>query len=163
MRKIALSSLLFAFTSGVVYPDEPPPARVSVMRQGQRAIDEDSRIVLRDFAVRLVESASFNTRDDAQALNQPVALVQQRYRKLCAGEYLLVSFENPARIRVLQREIDVVEIVIGWNDQYANAVFAIDKEGRVIAFEKYDGNTAVKLRKALGSAMDSATDDPPQD
>jgi len=104
---------------------------------------------LRKLAVELVQSSNFNTAAHPRILNQGVAAIHDQYRRVVAGDCVIVTFDRAMRLRTVGGDVSVVEIVIGLgrSDQ-ADALFTIDESGRVVGHGKYSGPVAIELRKA---------------
>lgn len=107
---------------------------------------------LRRLAVELVQSSNFNTAAHPRILNLSVAAIQDHYRRVVAGDCLIVTYERPVRFRTVGGEVSVVEIVIGLGRrEYADALFTIDETSRVIEHGKYSGAIGIELRKAASA------------
>lgn len=109
---------------------------------------------VRKLAVQLLESSGLDTATHPEVLKQSVPAVQDRYRRVVAGECLVLTYASPVRIATQGGDVSVFEIVIGMSrPDRADAVFTIDGAGRVVAHEKYSGRIAVALRKAADVAV----------
>jgi len=106
---------------------------------------------LRMLAIELLKSSNFNTRTHSDLLKQGVSAIHDRYRRTLAGDFLLIAYNHPVTVRTIGGPVSVLEIIIGLgHPDYPDALFTIDGDGRVVAHEKYSGQTAMQLRKAVG-------------
>jgi hypothetical protein len=104
---------------------------------------------LRMLGMELLKSSSFNTAAHPGILKQSVPAIQDRYRRVVAGDCLVITYVSPVKVRTIGGEVSVFEIVIGLaHPDSADALFTIDDGGRVVAHEKYSGRIAMELRKA---------------
>jgi hypothetical protein len=118
----------------------------------QMPLTQEAVRMLYSKALELLETSNFNS----------LALVHEEYRQTVAGKYLLVSLKVPQTIKTVGGEVIVREIVIGLNRpdsvaivegvsyaDYANSLFTIDDEGRVVAHAKYSGLLCIELMKLV--------------
>jgi len=105
-------------------------------------------------AAELVESSNFNSYTRPEVLKQSIPEIQDHYRRVAAGNSLVITYASPVKFRTVGGELWVFEIVVGLGrpDQ-VDALFTIDNAGRVVAHEKYSGALAVRLRKAADAAV----------
>ena len=130
----------------------PAAGKVVLHRAGQPEVDAATLKRLGDLSLDLLKSANFNTVTHAEMLRQSVPAVQARYRKVVAGDYLVVTYEQPMTVKTVGGEVTVYEIVIALLNQGPVGVFTIDGGGRVVAHEKYGGRPDVEMRKVLRGA-----------
>jgi len=105
-------------------------------------------------AAELVESSNFNSYHRPEVLKQSIPEIQEHYRRVAAGNNLVITYASPVLFRTEGGELWVFEIVIGLGrPDRVDALFTIDNAGRVVAHEKYSGALAVELRKAADTAV----------
>lgn len=129
-----------------------PTGTVSLHQHGRSKPTKAAEDTLRKLGVELLKSSNFNTAAHPGILNQSVPAIQDRYRRVVAGDCLIITYDSPVKVRTVGGEVSVFEIVIGLaHPDSADALFTIDGAGRVVAHEKYSGRTAMELRKAADS------------
>ena len=105
-------------------------------------------------AAELVESSNFNSYTRPEVVNQSIPEIQAHYRRVAAGNTLVITYASPVKFRTVGGELWVFEIVVGLGrPDRVDALFTIDNAGRVVAHEKYSGALAVELRKAADVAV----------
>ena len=125
---------------------------VALHHHGQSVPTKAAEDTLRRLAEELLKSSNFNTAAHPGILKQSVPAIQDRYRRVVAGDCLVITYDHPVKVHTVGGEVSVFEIVIGLaHPEYADAVFTIDDHGRVVAHEKYSGRTAMELRKAAAA------------
>lgn len=113
-------------------------------------LDGAAKTKVQSLALQFLESSNFNSVHDRDILKVTTQKVHAAYRKAAAGRYLVLSFDTPRRVKTIHCEVDVLEVVIGLNGpDYANSLFTIDGEGRVVSHEKYSGTLGVELLQAV--------------
>ena len=118
-----------------------------------RVPEERARTQIRILATRLLESSNFNSQRHRDLLKATPKETHAAYRKTVAGRYLIVSFDRPRSIKTIGGEVEALEVVIGLNrPDYADSLFTIDGEGRVVAHAKYSGSDAVTLLRKVNAA-----------
>jgi len=154
MRRHAIRALalLLAVTTWAVSGE---PAGTVILHQNGRSRDakpvEDA---LRRLGVELLRSSNFNTTAHRAILNQSIPAIQDRYRQVVAGDCLIITYDHPVTMQTVGGDVSVFEIVIGLGrPDYADALFTIDNDGRVVAHGKYSGPIAIELRKAVSAAF----------
>jgi hypothetical protein len=152
MRSFTVSALLLVLTAVTAFSAKP---HITVVLHGQAAVDDARLVILRDLGLDLLKSSNFNTAAHAYVLKQTTPAIHDRYRRVVAGEYLLITYDQPMQMQTVGGEVTVCEVVIGWGEEYANALFTIDADGRVVAHEKYSGAVAINLRKAVASSANA--------
>lgn len=146
LEVILVFVLLFGVTACAVTSE--PAGTVSLYQHGQSKPTKGAEDTLRKLGVELLKSSNFNTAANPGILNQNVPTIQDRYRRVVAGDCLIITYDHPVKVRTAGGEVSVFEIVIGLSQpEYADAVFTIDDHGRVVAHEKYSGRVAMELRK----------------
>ena len=111
-----------------------------------RVLDEKAETEIRSLALRLLGTSNFNSERHRDIMKATPQGTHARYRRAVAGRYVLVSFEKARRIKTVGGEVEVVEVVIGLNrPEFAESLFTIDGEGRVVAHGKHSGVVAVGL------------------
>ena len=76
-------------------------------------------------ALEVLESSNFNSR--TTRWDQDLGSIIEGFRETVAGNYFVVSFKEPRKIKTIGGQVAVREIVIGLNGQdYANALYTID-------------------------------------
>ena len=121
-------------------------ARLELHYGKDSPLSESQQNVLRSTTLRLLESSNFNSERHRAILKKSPAEIQAAYRKMIAGQYLVVSFETPQRIDTVGGDVVTREIVVGLNrPDYADALFTIDGEGRVVLHGKYSGGLCIEL------------------
>ena len=105
-------------------------------------------------AAELVESSNFNSYTRPEVIDQTIPEIQEHYRRVAAGDTLVITYPAPVKFVTVGGELWVFEIVIGLGrpDQ-VDALFTIDNAGRVVAHAKYSGALAVELRRAADAAV----------
>src|SRR3989442_4711293 len=115
-----------------------------------KAVEDD----LRRLAAELVRSSNFNTTAHRAILNQSIPAIQNRYRQVVAGDCLIITYDRPVTMHTVGGEVSVFEIVIGLGrPDYADALFTIDNDGRVVGHGEYSGGIGIELRKAVSAAF----------
>jgi hypothetical protein len=105
-------------------------------------------------AAELVESSNFNSYHRPEVVGLSIPEIQDRYRRVAAGNNLVVTYAEPVKFETVGGELWVLEIVIGLGSpDRVDALFTIDNAGRVVAHEKYSGALAVELRQVAFAAV----------
>ncbi len=129
-----------------------PTGTVVLHHHGRSKPTEAAENTLRQLGVELLKSSNVNTAAHPEILKQSVPAIQDRYRRVVAGDCLIITYDPPVKVRTVGGDVSVFEIVIGLaHPDYADALFTIDADGRVVAHEKYSGRIAMDLRKAADS------------
>ena len=151
---IAISLLFFLFAAITSFAADEPAAKVALLPQheGQRQLNAAEQATLRGLAMDLVKSSNFNTVDHPEILKLSVPAVHERYRRLVAGDCLVVTFDQPVTVQTLGGEMAVFEIIVGLGESnFVHTLFTIDRDGRVVGHGKYSGTILLELRKAAAS------------
>jgi hypothetical protein len=115
-----------------------------------RQLDHETKTKIQTLALRFLESSNFNSIQHRDILKVTTQQVHAAYRTTVAGHYLLLVFEKPHHVKTVGGDINVLEAVIGLNGpDYANSLFTIDEQGRVISHEKYSGQLGIELLQAV--------------
>jgi hypothetical protein len=105
---------------------------------------------LRMLAMELLKSSNFNARTHPDLLKQGVCAIHDRYRRTLAGDFLFIAYNHPATVRTIGGPVSVLEIIIGLgHPDYADALFTIDGDARVVAHEKYSGQAAMQQEQSV--------------
>jgi hypothetical protein len=151
LQVIPVFVLMFGVTACAVTGE--PTGTVVLHYHGRSTPTEVAEDKLRRLGVELLTSSNFNTAAHPGILNQSVPTIQQRYRRVVAGDCLVITYDSPVKVRTVGGEVAVFEIVIGLaHPDYVDALFTIDDHGRVVAHEKYSGRIAMELRKVAEAA-----------
>ena len=141
---MALAALLVLLA---VSTSDAADAVATLRLQGQ---SRPADATVRDLAVELVKSSNFNTVAHASVLKQSVPALQARYRRVVAGDCLVVTYPSPVKIRTVGGEVTVFEIVVSLErEDRTSELFTIDAQGRVVGHGKYSGGIAIDLRRAV--------------
>ncbi len=147
LEMILVFVLLFGVTACAVTSEST--GIVSHYQHGRTKSAESAQDTLKELGVELLKSSNFNTAAHPGILKQSVPSIQDRYRRVVAGDCLIITYDHPVKVPTVGGEVSVFEIVIGLaQPDYINALFTIDDHGRVVAHEKYSGRLAMELRKA---------------
>jgi hypothetical protein len=148
MRFVAMLAVALAIAGWAAGAEEGMP-RVKVYRGGERELSGEVKARVADWAAKFLESANFSTANQPDILQQSVGEIAERYRKEVRGDFLVVSYARARTVKTVGGEVQVLEIVVGLNrqDEYASALFTIDREARVVAHEKY---AAMKVPGEVG-------------
>jgi hypothetical protein len=120
---------------------------------GVQQLNAETKQSLYEIAVDLLKTSNFNSFNHAKLLQSTIPGVQERYRKTTCSHYLLISVGSEQDFKTVGGDVRVVEIVIGLNaSEYADALFTIDPEGRIIEHAKYSGSKAIELLEAVKQA-----------
>lgn len=151
MRMLLVAALSWLLWRAAETPTSKPAAQVVLQRGGaSAAIDGLTQDKLRGLAIRYLESSNFNTVTHPQILKQNVPAIQERYRRILAGDYLLISYPEPVVVQTVGGEVPTYEIVIGLGRaDYAEGLITIDPQGRVVSHGKYSGIVGIELRQAV--------------
>jgi hypothetical protein len=122
---------------------------VTLRQDGRARLTSAEEDTLRNLAMEFLKSSNFNTVAHRDILKQSVPAIQARYRQVVAGACLIVTYDHPVTVRTVGGNVSVFEIVIGLGRlDYADALFTIDEQGRVVGHGKYSGSVGIKLRRA---------------
>jgi hypothetical protein len=153
----ATAFLIFAALATATGRGRDTPVLEVHDRDGVRVLDAKVLADVRSSALRLLESSNFNSERHRDILKATPKSTHAAYRKAVAGRYLVVSFDTPRRIKTIGGEVDVLEVVIGLNrPDYADSLFTIDSEGRVVAHQKYSGADAIELLRTVKVTLSDA-------
>ncbi len=121
------------------------------MQNQQAALSEDAQQQLRQQILKLVQSSNFHSGPSGDDQFFTFAGAQQDYRdSVSSGDYLLVTFPSPQKIKTVGGDITAVEIVWGLNRPSSkNSLFTIDESGRLVSHAKYAGEVCLQIDKTL--------------
>ena len=149
-----LAAVLIALTTTASFaqseshpPSSAAPAYSLSLRYGKDiALPKDAVQMLYSKAMDFLFSSNFNSSIPQWQKRWGIARIQDDYRQTIRGNYLLIAFNDPQKIKTVGGEISVREIVVGLNgQQYADALFTIDDEGRIISHAKYSGSQGIEI------------------
>lgn len=144
--------LIFAALTTATGRGEDTPVLELHDSEGVHTFDSNALPGIRASALHLLETSNFNSIHHRDILKATPKSTHAAYRKTVAGRYLVVSFDTPRQVKTIGGEVDVLEVVIGLNrPDYADSLFTIDREGRVVAHQKYSGALAVELLRMVKS------------
>ncbi len=151
MRSHIMFALALALVPGVPARGAPAGAASTVSFHHHGLVNDAgaSADTLRKLALKFLGSSNFNTVAHARILNESVPAVQERYRRVVAGDCLVITYDHPIKVRTVGGDVSAFEIVIGLNrPDYADDLFTIDDLGRVVGHGKYSGVIGIELRRA---------------
>ena len=120
---------------------------------GADHLDVATQQSLDALAVDLLKTSNFNSLNHGKLLQSTIPGIQERYRKTISGHYMVLSFNSEQNFKTIGGDVRLFEIIIGLNaSEYADALFTIDPEGRVIEHAKYSGTKSIQLLKAVKQA-----------
>lgn len=150
MRSLIVVTIVVLFTAAASIAADQPGAAVTMHRHDKvpirlSAVDQAA---LAGLAMDLVRSSNFNTVSHPEILKQNVPAIHGDYRRVAAGDCLVVTYDEPVTAATVGGELTVFEVVVGLGDQdFANTLFTVDREGRVVGHGKYSGVVLLELRK----------------
>jgi hypothetical protein len=150
MRTLGLVFLLLTLIEGIgpTQSAEPP---VSLKLADPQPITAPAESIVQAKAIDLLKTSNFNSKDHPGPIFPDGVLgVQRRYRAAIAGQYLAVAFPEPRQFQLIRGQVKIVEIVVGLNNpQYADSLFTVDPEGRVVEHAKFSGTAATELMELI--------------
>ncbi len=156
MKRPIVAPLILVFV-GLGLSQSPERVEVRLQYGGERQLDQATTQLLSSLTLELVGTSQFNSVAHQALLNSSVREVHRRYRATVGGNYLLTSFEEPRAIETRGGKITMVEVVIGLNHRhYADSIFTIDDEGRVVEHAKYQGSKCVELLQRVRTTLGDA-------
>jgi len=124
-------------------------------REGHLSAQQQA--ALESITLRLLRSSNFNSERHREILKTTPRQNHAAYRKTLGGRYLVVSFETPQRIKTIGGDIVLLEIVVGLNrPDYADSLFTIDAQGRIVVHGKYSGGLCIELLNEVRKARPDA-------
>lgn len=155
MKPYILCVLSLVGVLSMARADESPTTIRLQMQNKQAVLAGGVQQQLRQQAMDLVESSNFHSGPGGENQIFTSAGVQQDYRdSVSSGDYLLVAFPTPQKIKTLGGEITAAEIVIGLHQPGGqNSLFTIDDIGRVVGHAKYAGEICLRLKKTVAQAQ----------
>ncbi len=156
MRSLIAVTILVLFTAASSIAADQPAASVAVHRADAEPgrMGPADQAALAGLAMDLVRSSNFNTVRHPEILKQSVPAIHGHYRRVAAGECLVVTYDEPVAVATVGGELSVFEIVVGLGDQdFAYTLFTVDREGRVVGHGKYSGTVLLDLRTRAAGAV----------
>jgi hypothetical protein len=142
----ALVALIVAALTGTAVGQGGNPAALELHYGKESELSERQQAALQSTTLRLLRSSNFNSERHRDILNVTPRQNHAAYRKTLSGRYLVVSFETPQRFDTVGGDVVVLEIVVGLNrPDYADSLFTIDAEGRIVVHGKYSGGLCIEL------------------
>jgi hypothetical protein len=142
----ALVALIVTTLTGAAVGQGGDLAALELHYGRESQVSERQQTALQSATLRLLRSSNFNSERHRDILNATPRQTQAAYRKTLTGRYLVVSFETPQRFATVGGDVVVLEIVVGLNrPDYADSLFTIDAEGRVVVHGKYSGGLCIEL------------------
>ena len=138
-----------AVTNGIRANEDPRGPTLELHYGGEKALSERWVSKLYAKAVELLESSNFNSRAPLWQWN--MAEVERQYRQTLAGNYLLISFQEPTKFTTTGGNVTVKEIIVGLP---GGALFTIDDEDRLVGHAKYSGPLCVEFLKLVKEAVE---------
>lgn len=153
IEKIGSMIVSMLFLAASVCAADAPRASVTINYPGIHDLSAAAQSNIRAAAIDLLKTSNFNSLDHAKVLHSRIPEIQDRYRKTVSGHLLVISFDSPQKIETIGGEVTVYEIVVGLNrSDYADQLFTIDTDGRVIEHGKYSGPKCIQLLDAIKEA-----------
>ena len=142
----ALVALIVAALTGVAVGQGGDPAALELHYGRESRLSGRQQAALQSTTLRLLRSSNFNSERHRDILNVTPRQIRAAYRKTLSGRYLVVRFETPQRFETVGGDVVVLGIVVGLNrPDYAESLFTIDAEGRIVVHGKYSGVLCVEL------------------
>jgi hypothetical protein len=158
MRSRNIQSLIITLLIFIVAPfcfGNGSTNSIIVNYPGARHLDAATQKLLQVMAVDLLKTSNFNSLTHSKLLQSKIPAIQQRYRKAISGHYIVISFDQEQNFMTVGGNVEVFEIVIGLNSpEYADSLFTIDPNGRVVEHAKFSGAKCMELLKVLKDAAD---------
>lgn len=115
-------------------------------------LDNAAQRTIVKLATELLDTSNFHSSMHPEVFQGGAPALHKRYRTAVAGHYLAVTFEKPHKFRLVRGEGTAIEIIIGLNhDTYADSLFTVDSDSRVVEHWKYSGVKAIELLDAVRS------------
>jgi len=96
--------------------------------------------------IELLETSNFNSSVHSDVFPDGVKGVHRKYRTTTGGQYLVVSFREARVFDLIGGQVTAIEVVVGLDrPEFADALFTIDAEGRVVEHAKFSGKGAIEL------------------
>lgn len=149
--KIFASILLWI--AGITLGESSSPHKVYLHISNEIVLDSEISDNFKNAALELLETSNFNSVSHSDLLNINALNVHKAYRKTVSKNFMLVTFDSPMSINSIGGKLDVYEIIIGFGDEYADALFTVDSTGRVVKHEKYSGQYAIELQERVKIAV----------
>ena len=144
---IALLLLAFAATCGA----DESAVRVELCRPDAKELTPQAPAKVVAWAELLVKSAVYSTTNQGETtFKQSIAQIQDRYRTMVRGHYLVVSYQQPMTFNTQGGAVTAIEIVVGLDPSvpYASGLFTIDPQGRTVMYGKFSASRPPELAPA---------------
>ena len=130
------------------------PASITVRFPDVRKLTGKTHESIYAHTIDMLQTSIFNSAVHARPFQGGIPGVQARYRKTVSGRYLVITFKTPRKFRTLGGKLSAFEVVVGLNrSDYADSLFTIDVEGRIIEHSKYSGGKGIELLKTIKKAI----------
>ncbi len=140
--------------TAILDPVAQQPKTVTVRFPDVRDISGKTQERIYALSAGLLKTSNFNSAAHAKPFRGGIPRVQAKYRKAVSGRYLIITFPQSRKFKTLGGEITALEIVVGLNRvDYADSLFTIDAEGRVVEHAKYSGTKGIELFNAIKQAI----------
>ena len=145
MRSLSLISLCLLLIGGSVRGQQAESAvRIKLNRPHQ--ITSQAGATIQAAMIELLKTSNFNSKDHRDIFPDGVGSVHRKYRDTIGGQYLVVTFPKPRTFELIRGQVTAIEVIVGLNNtQYADTLFTIDPEGRVVEHSKFSGKVATEL------------------
>jgi hypothetical protein len=91
--------------------------KVELFQHGRTRLSAEAEDELARWSVKLLESANFNSVDQQEVLKRTTSQIHAQYRKTVAGDYFVVTFEQPTTVPATSGKVTGAEIMVGLNRQ----------------------------------------------
>jgi hypothetical protein len=145
MRNLSLISLCLLLTGGSVRGQQAESAvRIKLNRPQQ--ITSQAGAPIQAAVIELLKTSNFNSKDHRDVFPDGARGVHRKYRDTIGGQYLVVTFPEPRQFELIRGRVTAIEVVVGLNNpQYADTLFTIDPDGRIVEHSKFGGKEATEL------------------
>lgn len=131
----------------------PGEARVTLTLADARPIKDREEKTLESHALALLQTSRINSATNRVQFRRGLSGVHAAYRKAMAGDYMLLAFDLPRRLKSIGGDVTALELVIAVErDDRVKAIFSIDMEGRVIQHAQFEKARANRLLAAVKRA-----------
>lgn len=137
----------------VLLVDSVLPARASATLPGGKQADTRTGHALESLVLAVVRTSRVNSATDTTHFRRGPSGVQVAYRKAVVGQYVQIEFDRPRRIRSDSGDVTAIELVvaIAGKGQFSG-IFAVDLDGRVVQFARFDDLRVASLVAAIQEA-----------
>jgi hypothetical protein len=141
--------------TAILDPVAQQPKTVTVRFPDVRDLARATQERIYALSVNFLATSNFNSAAHAKPFQGGIPRVQAKYRKTVSGRYLTITFQQSRKFKTVGGEITALEIVVGLNRvDYADSLFTIDAEGRVVEHAEFSGTKGIELLKAIKQAID---------